>query len=163
MSLEELRRLLKRVGASPYRKYGHIKIAFEKKIPQEKEHAVLTTISKLANKYSKWWVYPDHETIKEWMDNNYIQMYVCDDPPPEDYNPDTVDGFWIIDYSKKRFLLDFILNDDKIKGIGLYGHNVDVIKKHLPKWFIALTVKKYQDIVESIKQKEQYNESSGKK
>ena len=127
MSLEEFRRLMKRVGASPYRKYGHIMIAFEKKIPDDRAKAVVTTINKLASKYSKWWIYPDPETIHTWETEEYLQIFACDDPPPEDF-ADTVDGFWIIDYAKKRFHLDFVIQDDKLKGVGINGHDVDLIK-----------------------------------
>lgn len=155
--MTEFEKLMDRAGAYPYRKYGKIRVAFKQKLTKERTDAVIKVVQTHANKLAKNWNYPSQETLKVWQKCSYSSEPVCDDPPPLDYDYEKVDGFWILKYAKDRFCFEFVLDEpNKFIGKALSGHDMKVIRENSAKWFVDLTISKYQDIVKALTEKNNF-------
>lgn len=144
MIFDEFNRLLSIAGCEVYRRYGRILVAFPQGLKSEKFLTIIKSVKVMSTNYAVHWKFPSPDQLAKWQASNYMHRYVCDDPCPKD-----VDEFMTVQRIReiaRSYSFDFGLVNGVVRGKAFAGHDIEEIKKNLPKWFIDLTKTRIHDI-----------------
>lgn len=146
---EELNRLLKKAGVTPYRRVGKVRVAYDARCPRPTFAAAVEAVKAFAPALVDEWGEPPGSLVSDWRTAGLTPADVCDDPCPRGIDPRTCDPAWLLARCE-RYHFRLAPAPDGMTGVPLDGWTMDAIRQSLPAWFVDACRARRAELVAAV-------------
>ncbi len=145
---DELKRLLSKAKAIPFRRIGRIQLAYEQGLPQPTLTAATAAVKAFARSLVEQWGEASEEKIQGWTSRGMLIADICDDH--WNHNPAKCDPQVIVNACRRYHFRLTVKDDGKLLGVADDGWDMSIIRRWAPRWLVDVSLSRRLELVEAV-------------